>query len=172
MHNPEKNSLYGLSFHGEITDWSELGGAPGPIQLIDRPDYSDTRQAFQRYDVFKAAPFRTGANTTRVDRDSTEAVIEELGKNAGGIGYAIADQVFDRQDVKIIPMHQVFPDDERYPFSQSLSYVYKEPATPAVEAFIGYALDPSNEQAVDEAVAETTPISPAFRGRKADVASV
>jgi len=143
-------------FRGEITDWSELGGEPGPIQLIDRPDYSDTRQAFQRYDVFKAAPFRTGANTTRVDRDSTEAVIEELGNNAGGIGYAIADQVFDRQDVKIIPMHKVFPDDERYPFSQFLYYVYKEPATPGVAAFIGYALDPANEQAVDEAVAETT----------------
>jgi len=143
-------------FRGEITDWSELGGELGPIQLIDRPDYSDTRQAFQRYDVFKAAPFRTGANTTQVDRDSTDTVIEELGKNAGGIGYAIADQVFDRQDVTIIPMHKVFPDDERYPFSQSLSYVYKEPATPAVEAFIGYALDPSNQQAVKEAVAETT----------------
>lgn len=143
-------------FRGEITDWSELGGEPGPIQLIDRPEYSDTRRAFQRYDVFKAASFRTGANTTQVERDSTDAVIEELGKNAGGIGYAIADQVFDRQDVKIIPMHKVFPDDERYPFSQSLSYVYKEPATPAVEAFIGYALDPSNEEVVDEAVAETT----------------
>lgn len=143
-------------FRGEITDWSELGGEPGPIQLIDRPEYSDTRRAFQRYDVFKAASFRTGANTTRVDRDSTDAVIEELGKNAGGIGYAIADQVFDRQDVKIIPMHKVFPDDERYPFSQSLSYAYKEPATPAVEAFIGYALDPTNEEVVDEAVAETT----------------
>jgi phosphate transport system substrate-binding protein len=107
-------------FRGEITDWSELGGEPGPIQLIDRPEYSDTRRAFQRYDVFKAAPFRTGANTTQVERDSTDAVIAELGKNAGGIGYAIADQVFDRQDVKIIPMHKVFPDDERYPFSQSL----------------------------------------------------
>jgi len=143
-------------FRGEITDWSELGGEPGPIQLIDRPDYSDTRRAFQRYDVFKAAPFRTGANTTQVERDSTDAVIEELEKNAGGIGYAIADQVIERSDVTIIPMHNVFPDDERYPFSQFLTYVYKEPATPAVEAFIGYALDPANEQAVDEAVAETT----------------
>ncbi|MBE9125084.1 MULTISPECIES: substrate-binding domain-containing protein [unclassified Coleofasciculus] len=143
-------------FRGEINDWSEIGGDPGEIKLIDRPDYSDTRRAFQRYDVFKAAPFETGTNATQIDQDSTQEVIKQLGAN--GIGYAIADQVLEMKptEVKIIPMHKVFPDDPRYPFSQTLSYVYKEPPTPPVEAFVGYATDPSNEEVVDEAIAQTT----------------
>ncbi len=141
-------------FRGEITDWSQLKGSPGAIQLVDRPDYSDTRQAFPSYKVFQNAPFRTGSNVTQVSQDSTEDVIKQLGNN--GIGYAIADQVMGRSDVRIIPMHKVFPDNPKYPFSQSLTYVYKAPASPAVQPFVGYATAPSNQQVIKEAVAATT----------------
>ena len=95
-------------FRGELTDWSKLGtgsgGASGAIRLIDRPNSSDTRSAFENYPVFQKAPFQTGANATQVAEDTTDAVVKALGTD--GIGYAIADQVLDRSDVRIVQMHK------------------------------------------------------------------
>ena len=142
-------------FRGELTDWSKLGaasgGASGAIQLIDRPNSSDTRSAFDNYPVFQKAPFQTGANTTQVTEDTTDAVVKALGKD--GIGYAIADQVLNRKDVRIVPMHKTLPTNPAYPFSQALTYVYKNPASPAVQAFLGFATDASNQQAIEAASA-------------------
>jgi phosphate transport system substrate-binding protein len=135
---------------GEITDWSELGGTAGAIRFVDRPEISDTRQAFPNYPVFQEAPFETGATADPVSEDQTDAVVEALGKD--GIGYAIVDQVADREDVKILSMHKVMPTDAKYPFSQPLTYVYKGPEpNPAVRAFLGYATAPENQALVESA---------------------
>ena len=123
-------------FRGEITDWSQVGGQPGPIRFVDRPELSDTREAFKNYPVFKAAPFQTGATATPTATDETADVIKSLGKD--GLSYSIADQVIGNSAVKIVPMHKTLPDDPRYPFSQPRAYIYKE-ADPAAQAFLGYA---------------------------------
>jgi phosphate transport system substrate-binding protein len=135
---------------GEIQDWSELNGSAGPIRFVDRPETSDTRQAFPNYPVFQEAPFETGATADPVSEDQTDAVVKALGKD--GISYAIVDQVADRQDVKILSMHQVMPSDPKYPFSQPLTYVYKGPdPNPAVRAFLGYATAPDNQAVIESA---------------------
>ena len=137
-------------FRGQVTDWSKLGGPKGKINLVDRPDSSDTRQAFQNYPVFKSAPFKTGGNVTKLKKDSTEVVINALGKN--GLGYAIADQVVNNPNVRVVAMHKVAPTDPRYPFSQPLSYVYKGPQPSAgVKAFLGYATASDNQKVVETA---------------------
>ena len=125
-------------FRGEIKNWSEVGGAAGEIQVIDRPETSDTRRSFNSYPVFQSAPLKTGSNGVILTEDDTEVVVQNLGEN--GIGYAIADQVRDRTDVKIVPMHKTLPTDPRYPFSQPLAYAYKGPnPSPEVKAFLCYA---------------------------------
>lgn len=136
-------------FRGEITDWSELGGQPGPIRFIDRPDFSDTRQALSNYEVFKGAPFETGSNTTQMATDETDAILSELGRD--GISYAIADQVLNQSNVKIIQMHRTLPDDPRYPFSQPRGFVYKEGSNPAVQAFLGFVTSPGGQAAITAA---------------------
>jgi phosphate transport system substrate-binding protein len=137
-------------FRGEIKDWSELDGEAGAIRLVDRPEISDTRQAFQNYPAFKSAPFQTGATADAVNEDQTDEMVKSLGKD--GIGYAIVDQVADRSDVRILSMHKVLPTDARYPFSQPLNYVYKGPeANPAVQAFLGYAMAPENQALIESA---------------------
>jgi ABC-type phosphate transport system substrate-binding protein len=136
-------------FRGEITDWAQVGGTPGPIRLVDRPETSDTRQAFANYPVFQSAPFQAVATATKVD-DSTAAVIAQLGTD--GISYATANQVKDVATVRVLKMHQTLPDDPRYPFSQPLLYVYKGPqASPAVQAFLGYAGAPDGQAAIAQA---------------------
>lgn len=137
-------------FRGEIKDWSEVEGPAGPVRFIDRPDNSDTRQAFPTYPVFEQAPFQTGATAEKVAEDTTDAVIEKLGKD--GISYAIYDQVKGNPKVKILQMSKVLPDDERYPFSQPLYFVYKGPeASPGVQALLGYTTDAATQEAIEKA---------------------
>lgn len=152
--NPFSGSLtveqFAQIFRGEITNWSQVGGPDAPIKLVDRPDGSDTRQAFRAYPIFKAAPFEVGLGATRLSDDSTDAMVAELGNT--GLGYAIADQVIDNPGVKIVPMHETLPDDPRYPFSQPLGYVYRsDNPSAAALAFLGYAINPDNEAAIEAA---------------------
>lgn len=133
-------------FRGEITDWSQVGGAPGPIRLIDHPADSDTRQAFRNYPVFQNAPFESGATALSLTEDSATAIVAELGSD--GISYITANQVVDRPDVRIVPMHQTLPTDPRYPYSQPLVYVYRGQPSPTVASFLGFATAPVGQAAV------------------------
>ncbi|MEA5450954.1 DUF4912 domain-containing protein [Leptolyngbya sp. CCNP1308] len=128
---------FAAMFRGEITDWAEVGGEPGPIRFVDRPENSDTRRSLSQYEVFRSAPFESGPTTDTVAEDDTAAVIQAL--NDDGISYAIAPHVIDQPAVKIVPMHQTLPDDPRYPYSQPRYFVYKGEPSPAVAAFLGYA---------------------------------
>ena len=152
--NPFSGSLtveqFAKIFRGEITNWSQVGGPDAPIKLVDRPDSSDTRQAFRAYPIFRVAPFEVGIGATRLSDDTTAAMVAELGTT--GLGYAIADQVIDNPAVKIVPMHDTLPDDPRYPFSQPLGYVYRsDNPNAAALAFLGYAVNPDNEAAIEAA---------------------
>jgi ABC-type phosphate transport system substrate-binding protein len=133
-------------FRGEIKDWSQLGGAPGKIRFIDRPETSDTRRAFKTYPVFKAAPFQTGATAETVSQDSTAEVIQTLGND--GVGYAVYSQVKSVDGVKIISMHQTLPDDPAYPFSQPRYFVTKGTPAAATQNFLTYATGASGLAAI------------------------
>ena len=147
-------SQFAQIFRGEITDWSEIGGNPGQITLVDAPDTNDTRQAFPNYPVFQESEFTTGSNTIKLDRDSTEEMISQLGTN--GIGYAVANDVIDRDDVKIVTMHQTQPDDPRYPFSQPFYLVYQGAPKEVTEAFLGFATTEAGEEVVANRVGSTS----------------
>src|SRR4028119_1675655 len=124
-------------FRGEITNWSQLGGAPGKIRFIDHPEWGDTRRALGTYDIFKKGPFKNGANTTRLSEDDTASIVQALGKD--GISYAIADQVLNLPNVRVIPLHKILPSNPRYSYSQPQSYVYRqETVTPGMLAFLGF----------------------------------
>lgn len=140
-------------FRGEITNWSQIGGANKPIRFIDRAT-SDTRQALQPYPVFQKAPFKAGATAVSVNDDSTDAVINQLGDD--GISYAVVDQVTNKPGVKIVSLYGTLPNQASYPFSQPFTYVYKQPANPAVQAFLGYAAAPASQQAIAAASAGIT----------------
>lgn len=132
------NEQFAKIFRGEITNWSQVGGPNQPIQVIDQTNDSDTRMALSNYPVFKAAPFEVAANATKLTQNDAEAIAGKLTPNS--IGFLIADQALGRSDVKILPLHQVLPDDARYSFSQPLSYVYKGPEpNSAAAALLGYA---------------------------------
>lgn len=143
-------------FRGEITNWSELGGPDRPIRLVDRPEYSDTRRALSTYEVFQGKPFETGNTADPVAEDETQTVLEALGED--GIGYAVYSQVQGLDTVRVLPMHETLPDDPRYPYSQYRAYVYREDASPAILAFLGFATTQPGQEVIadvpDAAIAE------------------
>jgi starch phosphorylase len=135
-------------FRGEITDWSEVGGAAGPIRIIDRPALSDTRLALQRYKVFKDANF-AGENVVQLETDDTAAVIRALDRD--GISYAIASQLTAQDQariVKLVVTLDVLPEDPLYPYAQPRSYVYKQNPNSAAQAFLGFATAKPGQAAV------------------------
>ena len=69
-------------FTGEITDWSQLGGAAGTISCIGREAGSGTREGFETITGTKDA--------CKMDQEltSTGAVIEAVAGNPNAIGYA------------------------------------------------------------------------------------
>ncbi len=132
-------------FQGQLTNWSALGGPDTPIRVINRPSVSGTHAAFREM-VLKGSEFGTTPNITTLDRDATTPILQQLGTD--GIGYATFSQVADQQTVRVLPVDGVTPESASYPLQRPLYYVYKDANSPAVQAFLGFALSPQGQQAI------------------------
>jgi len=139
-------------FWGTVTNWNQLGGPDLPIRFIDRPETSDTRASLGEYAVF-GGDMTAGEKATQVDNDSTAAVVAELGDN--GISYAIASQVRDQENVRVLPMYGTTPDSGEYPYSQPRNYVYlsSQSLSPSASAFLALATNTEGQAAIAEAKA-------------------
>ncbi|MHC5595847.1 MAG: DUF4912 domain-containing protein [Nostoc sp.] len=150
--NPFKGSLtnrqFARIFRGQITNWSEVGGPPEKIRLIDHPNTSETRNTFRTYPAFKTAEFATGANATQLTEDNTAEIIKQLGKD--GISYVLANQVSKLQGVRVLQLNQALPNDPKYPFSQPLVYVYKKNPSLGVQSFLGFTLASPGQKAIQQ----------------------
>lgn len=69
-------------FTGEVTDWIELGGKPGPISVYTRNTSSGTYKSFQELAMNKRD---YGSATQKMA--GNEAIASEVEKNPNGIGY-------------------------------------------------------------------------------------
>lgn len=149
-------------YWGDVGDWSAFGGPPAAIRPIDRPEGSDLRRAIASYDKYRSRAFGSGSSVVRLNSDSTDELVRQLGND--GIGYAIADEVLGRPDVRPVPMDDVLPSDPRYPFSLPVFYVYKGPQpNEAAQAFLGFATDASVQASISPggsgAPAATPPVA-------------
>lgn len=129
-------------FQGRITNWSAVGGPNRQIRAINRPSISGTHQAFKEL-VLNGGNF---GNITTMDRDATTPMLRELRDD--GIGYATYDQVKNQQTVRAVAVDGATPAFSSYPYQRTLYYVYKNPPSEAVKAFLGYVFSPQGQQAV------------------------
>ena len=91
-------------FTGEITNWSELGGADGEIAVIGREAGSGTRGAFEEIvGVEDACAYRN-------ELTSTGDVIANVASNPNAIGYASLSAV--DETVKAVMVNSVAPSEE------------------------------------------------------------
>ncbi|MEH1840392.1 MAG: DUF4912 domain-containing protein [Nostoc sp.] len=150
--NPFKGNLtnkqFARIFRGQITNWSQLGGPSGKIRLIDHPNTSETRNTFRSYPAFKTAEFATGPNATQLTEDNTAEIIKQLGKD--GISYVLANDVSKLKGVRVLQLDKALPDDEKYPFSQPLVYVYKKNPSLSTVDFLGFTLADPGKNAIKQ----------------------
>jgi phosphate transport system substrate-binding protein len=132
-------------FRGKINNWSILGGELKTIRVINRPEISGTYQVFKEI-VLKGDNFGNSPNITIMQEDATTPLLRALGDD--GIGYATYAQVANQRTIRTIAVDGLTPEAANYPYQRDLYYVYKQPVTPQVEAFLGYVLSPLGKQIV------------------------
>ncbi|MEM8640412.1 MAG: phosphate ABC transporter substrate-binding protein [Cyanobacteria bacterium P01_G01_bin.54] len=131
-------------FTGQITNWSAVEGADLPIRVINRPPVSGTYTAFTELALNGQAV--SGPGVTTLERDETTGMLQQLGSD--GIGYATHNQVANQSTVRTLSVNNTFPEQPNYPYQRQLLYVYQEPASEAVKAFLGFLGTPEAQSAI------------------------
>ena len=129
-------------FTGEITDWSEVGGTAGAIQVINRKAGSGTRATFEGA-VLAGATVPDSFKPV-AEEDSSGTVVEKIQQTAGAISY-LAFSYFDDTKFKALKVDGVEPTSENVEsgdfkiWSYEHMYVASD-ADEATLAFIDYML--------------------------------
>ncbi|NEO86768.1 MAG: phosphate ABC transporter substrate-binding protein [Spirulina sp. SIO3F2] len=132
-------------FTGQTTNWSGVGGPDMPIRVLNRPPVSGTYSAFT--ELALNGQDVNGPGVTTLERDETTGMLQQLGTD--GIGYATYQQIANQSTVRIVPINKAFPEQPEYPYQRQLLYVYKEPASEAVQAFLGFVGAPEAQSAIN-----------------------
>lgn len=137
-------------YKGEITNWSEVGGADAPVVLIGREAASGTRDGFESItDTEDACKYNQ-------ELTSTGDVVQTVSSNPNAIGYASLASVKDT--VKLISVEGVTPSTETiqngsYKIQRNFVMVTKKNAelSPAAKSFFEFATSSSADEWIIEA---------------------
>lgn len=135
-------------FTGDITDWSEVGGAAGEISVYTRNTSSGTYKSFQEMAMDKRD---YGASTQKMA--GNEQIAAEVAKNANGIGYVGLAYV-ENDGIKAVKVDDIELDPKNakdYPIARSLFfYTIKGQISEAAEKFLTWATtDPKGGEIVE-----------------------
>ena len=137
-------------YKGEITNWSEIGGADSPVVLIGREAASGTRDGFESItdteDMCQYAQELT----------STGDVVQTVASNPNAIGYASLASVKDT--VKILDVEGVTPTTETiqngtYKVQRNFLFVTKKNAalSEVAQAFFDFATSSAADELIVKA---------------------
>jgi phosphate transport system substrate-binding protein len=140
-------------FRGEVTRWSEVGGADLPIVLYGRDNSSGT-YAFFREHVMENADFAPTYQALAGTAAVINAVLADpSGIGYGGIGYLEGVSALSiRPDSGDDPVEPIMANvlDNSYPLSRSL-YFYTIGAPDGLAGgFVDWVLSPEGQEIVDE----------------------
>ena len=129
-------------FTGQITDWSQVGGTAGPIQVINRKAGSGTRATFEGA-VLAGATVPDSFKPV-AEEDSSGTVVEKLQQTAGAISY-LAFSYFDDAKFKALKVDGVEPKSANVESGDFKIWSYEHMYTAAdaddvTKAFIDYML--------------------------------
>ena len=133
-------------FLGEITDWSEVGGTAGAIQVIQREAGSGTRATFEGAVLGgEVAPdsFRPVAEV-----DSSGTVVEQVAATEGSISY-VAFNYMTNDGIKALSVDGIDPTQENVESGDFTIWAYEhmytrededESTAPVTKAFIEFIM--------------------------------
>lgn len=139
--NLTTDQLKGI-FTGEITDWSQVGGTAGPIQVINRKAGSGTRATFEAA-VLQGASVPDSFKPV-AEEDSSGTVVEKLQQTEGSISY-LAFSYYDDSKFKALSVDGVAPKQENVESGDFKIWAYEhmyvsKDADDVTKAFIDYML--------------------------------
>lgn len=108
-------------FHGDITNWQELGGFDRPILLVSRESGSGTRDAFDSIIGLMDGKKSTLAMDQAIFCDSTNSISQNVADKGNAIGYVSLGSL--QPDVKLIMVDGVACSEQtilsnEYPISR------------------------------------------------------
>jgi len=127
----------GKIYKGEITDWKDVGGAPGVITLYGRQSTSGT-YTFFRDKIVKGEYAKSMRNM-----EGNEAIVSAVESDKSGIGYVGVGYVKDKNDqpLKTLNVLSVSVDDKSpaiSPFDVEAVLSKKYPIARAIYQYMGY----------------------------------
>ncbi len=109
-----KKQVAGI-FTGQIKDWSEVGGTPGPISVYTRNTSSGTYKDWMTL-AMKGKDYASGSQKMA----GNEQIVSEVAGNKGGIGY-VGLAYANGKGVKALPIDGAAPEPANvkgYPYSR------------------------------------------------------
>jgi phosphate transport system substrate-binding protein len=148
----KENKVSGLTleqikgiFSGEITNWKEVGGSDGEINVIVREEGSGTRDAILEMVLgSKDAKFVKEA----IVQSSTEAVQQAVAQDPNAIGFISYAAVKDSKALKVDNVSPTVETilDGTYKIQRPFIFLVKGEPTGAVKAFIDWANGPEGQE--------------------------
>lgn len=139
-------------FTGEVTNWSEIGGADLPISCIGRESGSGTRDGFESV---------TGTEDACVldqELTSTGAIITAVSSSSNAIGYVSLSTVETNESVQVVTIDGIACTEQTvidgsYPIQRPFVLVIREDAelSEAARAFVDFATSDSAADLIRDA---------------------
>jgi phosphate transport system substrate-binding protein len=136
-------------FTGEVTDWSAVGGKPGPISIYTRNTSSGTYSDFKGMAMSKKDYAGTAQKMA-----GNEEIASEVGKNANGVGY-VGMAYLKAAGIKAVAVNGIKPSiptvqNHSYPISRSTFYYTNGVPEGEAKAFLDFTVSPAGQKIVQE----------------------
>lgn len=141
-------------FSGRISDWADLGGVPGPINLYVRPENSATGALFKEMIM---RPARAGFSLRVNLMDSDAAVADAVEADPSGIGFTSYSSSANARPVSLLgscniqsPATEFTIKAEEFPYTKRL-YLYNsaQNVPPLVNMFLDYLNSSEAQKLID-----------------------
>ena len=132
-------------FTGAITDWSQVGGAPGKISIYTRNTssgtYADFKELAMKKRDYAASSQKMAGN---------EQIAAEVGKNANGIGY-VGLAYLKAEGIKTVAIDGSLPSEEsviakKYPYARPTFYYTNGEPTGEAAKFVEFTLSDEGQK--------------------------
>ncbi len=135
-------------FAGDVKDWSEIGGAPGPISVYTRNTSSGTYKDFMSM-AMKGREY--GSNSQKMA--GNEQIVSEVASNTNGIGY-VGYAYAGAKGIKVVSIDGKSPNPaevKKYVLARpTFLYTNGEPAG-TIKEFIDFCNSPAGEAVIAKA---------------------
>ena len=140
----------GKIYAGQITNWKDVGGADAAIVLLGRDSSSGT-YAFMKDDVLAKLAGKPDYAKSMRNLQSTQAIVDELGKNPNAIGYIGLG--YENATIKPVPIDGTTASvatviDGSYALSRDLNMYSNGEPDGVKKAYIDWILSPAGQAIV------------------------